>query len=134
MPETSSIFLWAAKFFGFFTLLFMGVPCLGAWFMHRGFERAKMPGPTLKQCMQAYFLASSVTIVVVFGIHFYFRATKRSGDESLPIFLASYVVPQLLFVPVFLRNFSQRSLLIQEGAIVLANVIVLGLLWFIFFV
>ena len=46
-------------------------------------------------------------------------AKRRAADESLVVFLAGYLIPQFVFVPLFLRSFSQRALLIQEGAIAL---------------
>jgi hypothetical protein len=125
----TSIFIVLARSFAVFLVLFMVVPWLGAWLMFRGFERAKLTGPTQKQCTQAYFFASSATLTVVFGLIFGLRALKSPVSESL-VFLAAYVASQLLFVPLFLRFFSQRALLIQEGAIVLVNAVVLGLLYF----
>src|SRR5881409_3209923 len=101
------MFIAVAESFAIFLVLFMGVPWLGAWLMFRGFERTKLSGPTQKQCTHAYFLASSATIIVAFGSIFGLRALKSPASEAV-VFLCAYVGSQMLFVPLFLRFFSQR--------------------------
>lgn len=132
MLDPSAILQMALRFFGFLIPLFMVAPWLSAWFMHRGFGRAKIAGPPLKQCIQACFFASSVTLVVVFGTIIPLRILKSPAGESFYLFFALYLGSQLLFVPIFLRDFSPRTVLIVEGGVVLANAIVIVLLYLLF--
>jgi RsiW-degrading membrane proteinase PrsW (M82 family) len=125
---------FAAQFFGFFFTLFLLVPLFGAWLMAKGFDRAKIVGRSLRQCAQAYLYASSATFLLIIALDVYLYS-RPDIQESLRLVLgAAFVGLQLVLVPLLLRAFSRRALLIQGGSILAANAAAFALLYLVFVV
>src|SRR5205814_8603612 len=61
---------YAVAFLVSYVVLFVAVPFVAAVFMHKGFEKYKVPDVPFRQCVQACFYAASATIVIAFLLSF----------------------------------------------------------------
>ena len=116
---------YAVAFLVSYAVLFVVVPFLAAVFMHKGFEKYKVPDVPFRQCIQACFYASSATIVIAFLLSF--AVPKDLNPQAAALLFGGVCVGvQLVLVPLLMRKRAGRALLIEVGSILLACVIGYG--------
>jgi hypothetical protein len=57
----------------------------------------------------------------VFGLNFYLASHRVSPETQVAVVACAYVITQLVVVPLVLRNFAPRALLIQGGSVLAAS-------------
>lgn len=120
-----------ARFFGMYIMLFIVVPLAGARVIWKSLERAQISGASYKDCATAYLYTSSAIFMVIFALNIIMGANREESYRDLVI-SATYIGMQMLLMPLLLRKFSGRAILVTEGAIIFTNVVFLGLIYLFF--
>lgn len=122
---------YAVAFLVSYVVLFVAVPFVAALFMHKGFEKYKVPDVSFRQCVQACFYAASATIVIAFLLSF---VVPRDTDSRLTtvVLMLACVGVQLVLVPLLMRKRSRRAVLIEMGSVLLACLLGYGVISLLF--
>ena len=114
-----------------YVIVFVVVPLLSAFFIHRGFEKFKVLDVPFARCVQACFFTSSANIVGVFLVNLSYYA-RRAQERSLWPLLLVYIGVQLVFVPLLIRKRTGKAVLIEYAGLALANVLGYGIFTWLF--
>ena len=113
---------------GFFgPLLFILV--VGTTLLFLGFKVAKLPAPTYQQSWAAFLIAVPAGYVLFIPVTRSLPWSNMAFLTRLWVETAVVTVAEIIIVPLVLRKFTWKALMVQEIAVVLTNVILVTGVW-----
>ena len=105
------------------------LPAIGGGLVFLGYQAAKIPNVDYWKCWKVYLASCCYGFIGLVGIGYLLQQSEMSLTLKQITQFGIFVALQLVFVPLFLRNYSRQALSIAGLAVVITNVVTFGVLF-----
>lgn len=105
------------------------LPTLGGSLVFAGFRIARLPKIAYWHCWKVYLAGCCYGFLMMVVLRFGLHHLSQNPPGGSPLWVGAFCGTQMLLVPLLLKKYSPRALGATILAVLLTNLIALGLVW-----